>query len=140
MEIIPKQKIMKILGEYGCYFLSIIYLAEEISQTHVDIIEEFIRARTVNSIDDSATVLNPEEILTYLTEKKCSVRKENKDYCTKDNEYEILVFKDKYTHFVVGNNKPLIDSGYKNVKYDPLGNSNTVKNGYVESKRIFKII
>lgn len=134
-----RQKIMRTLGEYGCYFLSIIYIAEQITRKRVDAVEEFERAMEAGSLDDEATVLRPDEILSHLTGRECSVRKEGGGYRARDDEREILVFRDKYTHFVVGNGRPLVGEGRQNVVYDPLGDSSTVRNGSVESKRIFRI-
>ncbi len=136
---IPRQKVLKILGDYGCYFLSLIYIAEQITKKRFNAEKEFLRAKKAKSVDEECTVLNPDEILFHLTGRVCVTRKESKEYTAQEGEYEVLAFKDKFTHFVVGNCKPLVENGQENVVYDPLGESATVKNGAVESKRIIKV-
>ncbi len=127
-----KQEIMKQLGEYGCYFLSILYLSEQITNTEIDPVRAYVECLKEKIIDKQCTVLNPETLIFEYTKTHFLVTKENSEYTTKENEYEILVFGNaKYTHFVVGN-------GHNNVECDPLGHSNTVATGKIISKRIFR--
>ncbi|MBQ7158676.1 MAG: DUF261 family protein [Treponema sp.] len=126
-----RQRVAKTLGEYGCYFLSVVKLAEEITGRRIDAIAEFVKMRERKYLDDEATMLNPDGILSDLTGKRFSLHKESADYQTARNEHEILLFANgKYQHFVLGN-------GRGEVIYDPLGKSNTVANGTLIGKRIF---
>jgi hypothetical protein len=126
-----RQKLMKMLGEYGCFFLSIVHIAEEITGKRIDAIATYIDAFERKWIDNEATVLNPGAILSALTGGHYTVSKEEANYKTAAHEREVLVFKAKFTHFVAGD-------GTGKVAYDPLGNSNTVATGSVIGKRIFR--
>ena len=126
-----RQSVAKTLGEYGCYFLSVVKLAEEITGKRIDAVEAFVRFHEKKYLDNEATMLNPEAILSELTGKRFSVRKESAEYKTTEREHEILLFANaKYQHFVLGNGKGA-------VFYDPLGSSNTVATGSLVGKRIF---
>lgn len=126
-----RQKIMKILGEFGCYFLSIIRLAEKKTGKRLDAVEIFLLARDKNWISEDATVLDPARILEYMTAVNFSVTKEKADYQTSLSDSEILLFENgSYQHFVLGDGSGCVD-------YDPLGNSNTVAKGKLIAKRIF---
>lgn len=122
---------MKMLGEYGCYFLSIVHIAENITGRRIDAIAAYIDAFERKMIDNEATVLNPGAVISMLTGGKYTVRHEGSTYKTAPNEYEVLVFKAKFTHYVAGD-------GTGRVSYDPLGNSNTVATGSIVEKRIFR--
>ena len=39
-----RQKVMKMLGEYGCYFLSLVHLAENITEKRIDAVEQYLEA------------------------------------------------------------------------------------------------
>jgi hypothetical protein len=126
-----RQKLMKMLGEYGCYFLSIVHIAEGITGKRIDAIAAYIDAFERKWIDKEATVLDAGSVFSALTGGKYFVSKEGASYKTAANEYEVLVFKAKFTHFVAGD-------GTGKVVYDPLGNSNTVATGSIVEKRIFR--
>ena len=84
-------------------------------------------------MDDEATMMYPASVLSFMTGLKFSVEKRSTDYVTNKTEYEILVFQNgNYTHFVLGDGKG-------GMKYDPLGISNTVRNGAIVGKRIFSL-
>jgi hypothetical protein len=109
-----RQKIMKILGEYGCYFLSVVHLAEEITKRRIDAVEVFVKALENKWVDDEATMLCPDAILSDLSGKKFTIIAESPAYIPKAGEHEIILFKNgSFQHFVLGDN-----SG--NVAYDPL--------------------
>lgn len=133
-DTIPKesrQRIMKNLGEYGCYFLSLVHMAEKITGKRIDAVEVFVRVLEKKWVDEEATLLDPASVLGYMTGLNFTVRKDSEQYLPRQNEYEILQFVNgSYTHFVLGDGK-----GY--VSYDPLGNSRTVAQGKCMSKRIF---
>jgi hypothetical protein len=127
-----RQKVMKTLGEYGCYFLSVVHLAEEITGSRIDAVAVFVKARENKWLDDEATMLRPDAIFSDLTGKKFAVVAEGAAYIPKAGEHEILQFKNgSILHFVLGDN-------CGNVAYDPLGNSNAVAKGSLIGKRIFR--
>jgi hypothetical protein len=129
-----RQKVMKTLGEYGDYFLSVVHLAEEITDRRIDAVMVFVKALENKWLDDEATMLCPDAILSDLTGKKFSVMVEKTAYIPRAGEYEILLFKSgSAQHFVLGDNRG-------NVAYDPLGNSNAVAEGSLTGKRIFRRI
>jgi len=127
-----RQRVMKTLGEYGCYFLAVVHLAEEIRGKRIDAVEAFVNALEKKWIDSEATMLDPDAIFAVLTGGKFTLRKTDAAYKPIGNEHEILVFENgTFKHFVLGD-------GQGNVAYDPLGNSNTVAKGKVTEKRIFR--
>ncbi len=127
-----RQKVMKIIGEYGCYYLAVIHLAEELTKKRIDAIDFFVQALEKKWVDHEATMLQPAEILGNLTKNRFIVVKEDISYQPKNAEYEILLFENgNYCHFVLGD-------GTGKVAYDPLGVSNTVANGKLAGKRIFR--
>lgn len=143
LDNLSKQKIAKNIGDNGCYFLSVVYLAEELVKNRFDIIQLFAIANKkitggLQWIEDDCFMNYPNLLLNYLTGKEVKVRKETDiSYYPKNNEYIIGCFKWKttgttYSHFVV------LDKN-KNVIYDPLGQSNTVINGKLDSLRVFTV-
>jgi hypothetical protein len=127
-----RQKLMKTLGEYGCYFLSLIHLAEELTGKRIDAIDAFLYARQQKWIEDDCTMLAPDSVLSRFAGAVFAVAKEDAGYSAKDGEYEVLQFQNgTFKHFVLGD-------GHGRVAYDPLGDSNTVAKGVVIGKRIFR--
>lgn len=129
-----KQKTALAIGKCGCYFSCIIKIAEKITGSSIDIIDAFYQCNKKGWIDYECFVKNPDKILSFMTGKKIYVSKTNDtQYKPNDNEIVIGCFKwNKYSHFVVLNSD-------KKIEYDPLENSNTAKNGTLESLRIIKI-
>lgn len=129
------------INRYGCYFFSLVYLSSQkasrsFSKGDVSFFyEEFVDRGWMT---ENCYVLEPVKILRYLNLKVSSVYKTEGHDPSGDN-YEILCFersykKDgkevSYNHFVVGD-------GLGHVAYDPIGLSNAVKDGFLESKRVF---
>ena len=52
-----RQKVMKILGEYGCYFLSLVELAERLNGKRIDAVEAYLDALVKRRTDSEAEVL-----------------------------------------------------------------------------------
>jgi hypothetical protein len=137
-----KQKIAEILGETGCYFFSIIHIAEKITGKIYDPIQVYIGM--VNSknpktgkyiIEKDCFINEPGLLLSALTGMKWGVTKADARSPTQVGDHEVLYFENPttlktYGHFVVGN-------GLGSVEYDPYGDSNTVRNGTLHSKRVF---
>jgi len=127
------QSIAKILGESGCYFISLL----KIVNLNDDAIKLYRQSVELGIIDADCYVKDPAQLLCLITDwRHWEVRHESASYQTKPFEYEILRFERKtptrtYSHFVVGD-------GHGNVLYDPLDDSNTVKFGQIVSKRIVR--
>lgn len=126
-----KQEIMKLLGESGCYFLSILFLAERISGKKIEPLETFVLCIEKGIIDKDGTVLDAGKAMSVMTGMGFQAKKCTSDYVVQPGEFEVLVFSSEtHTHFVAGD-------GRGGVACDPLGHSQTVATGRVLSKRIF---
>lgn len=129
------QKTLLELGKYGCYFLSVVKAAERDRGRDCPILPAFFDMKKRGFIGNDCYMLHPDRVLSTLTGKPYTVRRESKDYKAEAGEIEILRFEWRgeggvSAHFVLGD-------GNGRVAYDPLDGANTVKNGTVESKRIF---
>lgn len=133
----PRQKIMLILGEGGCYFLSIIHIAEDLSQRIINPLPAYFQMVEKKLMKENCYIIKPAAIIEELYgDDGWTVTKEDALYICRPNEFEILRFEwptpsKIYSHFVVGD-------GRGDVHWDPLGESNTVENGELVSKRIFR--
>ena len=155
LEHYPMQKIAKAIGESGCYYLSLCYIAETLLGVHVDPIyyfNIFSKEKTGGTvwIESDCYMNRPDLVLKGIL--KIEIAKhginfsfnevkisKNYDlfYFPKNNEHLIGYFENEvtmktYGHFVN------VDSN-KNVINDPLGESNTVKNGKLKSLRVIEI-
>ena len=144
------------INRFGCYFLSILCQAEirrNRAFTKDDIISIFISAKNTGIVSkerysetnptvlvDGCFVSDPVSIFTLAGIRIQSIKKEDANYVAKENEIEILQYyrpanfpngqtNSEHYHFVASKNGKVI--------FDPLGQSNAVKFGYVKSKRIF---
>ena len=129
------QKTALEIGRYGCYFLSIVEAAERKTGNYILVVPTFLDMKKRGYIGEDCYILAPDRIMTELTGKAYTVRHEVKDYRAKEGEIEILHYEwrkkgEVSAHFVLGD-------GNGRVAFDPLDGANTVKNGVVESKRIF---
>jgi hypothetical protein len=109
-----------------------LYCAESVTGKDYDIISEFANMMSRKWIDSDCYCSRPDLILRNYTGKAYSVAKTT---ATKANaekaDFVIGYYKwNSYGHFVV------MDKNL-NVVFDPLENSNTVKNGKLDSLRIF---
>lgn len=129
------QKTLLELGKYGCYFLSVVKAAEQDRGGDCPILPSFFDMKKRGFIGNDCYMLHPDRVLSALTGKPYTVRRESKDYKAKAGEIEILRYEWRgeggvSAHFVLGD-------GYGRIAYDPLAGSYTVQNGLLESKRIF---
>jgi hypothetical protein len=126
-----KQEIMKILGESGCYFLAMLFLAERITAKKIDPVALFVLCNEKGIVDKDGTILDAGKVMSTLTDLHFDAKKCTPDYLAQPGEFEVLVFSnEKYTHFVAGDGKG-------GVACDPLGSSRTVATGKIVNKRIF---
>jgi len=124
------------IQEYGCYLMSIFYLVNKYTNFpfSAEIINDLYHTfNKKNWIDSECTILNPNAIFGFLEmDVKYTNRHEPPERMTRKNEVEILRFESSYgAHFVVGD-------GDGHVAYDPWGISRAVRQGRIESKRIFR--
>ncbi len=133
------QKRAEALGEGGCYFFSLCYLAERISGYDTDPLDALDLAIKSRFAQANCYLDYPDRILSMLTHKEWTVTHEGKDYQPKNGECEVLRYEWKrpgttLSHFVVGD-------GNGGIEYDPLhslGLSPVIQNGHLVSKRIFR--
>lgn len=127
------KKVEKIY-EYGCYFLDLLFISKYKEPTLEEIIECYDSFTATGWMDEECYVKDPCAILNFFTGKKYSV--------TKDSVFDsraahiIGYYYNQNTnlhHFVV------MDK-YNKVRWDSIEDSNTVKNGFIESYRLFKEI
>ena len=126
------QTIARRIGESGCYFLSLLHLANRDN----DAIGLYKQAIVVGVMDEDCYIKDPARLLSLIAGGTWRVVHQAAQYPTKSDELEILRFERKaamktYAHFVVGD-------GRGQVAYDPLDNAQTVAQGELVSKRIIK--
>jgi hypothetical protein len=129
---VNSQTIARRIGESGCYFLSLLHLA----QRDNDAIGLYRQAIAVGVMDEDCYIKDPSRLLSLIAGGAWQVVHQAAQYITKPDELEILRFERKaamktYAHFVVGD-------GRGQVAYDPLDASQTVAQGELVSKRIIK--
>jgi hypothetical protein len=129
---------VNMLGRFGCYFFSILYLDQKVSgkeYTPIEINKVWFKNWNDGDMDVETTILNPNGLCKDLSGQLEFVGKYPASYKVGLGEYEILRFvrkSDGYVHFVVGD-------GNNKVEFDPWENSRTVREGYIESKRIYRV-
>ena len=136
--MIYKQKECLALGEEGCYFLSLLWIAERELGRDLDALAVFDEAKRRGWAGKDCYMANPAAMMTELLGKTCTIRK-SWDFTEKlaGNQWDIWLYKravtaKTYYHFVVVSDDVVI--------YDPLETSNTVKYGAPESRRILTIL
>lgn len=135
--MIYKQKAAEKIGAEGCYFLSLVFIAEKMLGHEIDVFALYDKCLKSGWADEDCYMQNPAAMMTHLLGKPVEIRKSyDLDYKLKVNEREISCYERKatgvtYYHFVVTANGTVI--------YDPLGESRTVSEGTPVSKRILTI-
>lgn len=130
------QSIYLSLGEEACFFLQILNIAEKKTGFSIDPITAALVCKNKGYIyfntDDlkdkkNFLVTGYEKILELFTGDKWEYVKESSDYHYKPNEFAINEYANgNFIHFDSDN-------------FHSLQNSNTVKNGKIISKRIFRL-
>jgi hypothetical protein len=131
-------RLLKIIQTDGCYFMSLLWHCNRINniQFSVEKINAFYSyALKSGWIQADCTIEDPTAIIQhYGVQAKYTDKWERADRQCRVNEFEILKFvAPEHEHFVAGDGKG-------NVTYDPMGISNTVAVGRLQSKRIFRFI
>ncbi len=126
-------KKVKNIYDYGCYFLDLLYVSKCREPTLEEIIKYYDTSTANGWMDEECFVKDPCAILNFLTGKKYLVVKDS--VLDTSASYIIGYFYNPNTslhHFVVMEKDKVL--------WDSIENSNTVKNGFVESYRMFKEI
>ena len=118
-------EIQSILGkcsEYGCHFLSLLSIIEEVNNEPVDLIEAIKVCQSKGFMDSNFFVKAGDELLEYFTGKKW-IRKtvETLPKKIEDNWYTEVIFYNPKTELY----------HYRRRGWDTLIDSKTVKEGYV---------
>jgi hypothetical protein len=141
------QRVAASIGTYGCYFLALVKIAEDLAGIELDVLREYANARKTGFVGEDAFVLDAGKLFTMLTHGGASyeVWKAGPghslplDYKLLPGEREVLRFEytdanaKPWVHFVVGD-------GSGQCAYDPEGDSNSVARGKVVSRRIVRSI
>lgn len=119
---------LKNISEYGCHFLTLCSIAEEATNTKIDLIDAVNKAISNNLIDNEYTVLNNIALLQILCNNKykwVETRVRRLPATIKDNEYTECVYTfGRSIH-------------YRRRAVDTIINSNTVANGQITEYRIY---
>lgn len=136
--MIYKQRDCKALGEEGCYFLSLLWIAERELGRDLDALAVFDEAKKRGWAGTDCYMANPAAMMTELLGKPCEIRKSwDFSETLKENEREVRCYRREttgttYYHFVAVSEEGV-------VVYDPLEDSNTVRLGKPHSRRILTI-
>lgn len=139
------QKLAEELGEWGCYFFSLCWLAEDTQGLQLNYLSEYADAKSKGMFDEQCNVTDGGRLFTFLCHTPISytVVKAGEghplplDYKLLPGEREILRYEyidstgKTWAHFVVGD-------GNQKCLFDPLGDSNSVAKGKVVSRRIIR--
>lgn len=125
----PKQKLMEVLGKEGCYIDCIVHLAEGLVHESLDDVQVFLQALEKQQVQVNCLVLDAAALLSDLTGVKWLKRNEGPEYLRKPDELVIERWERKtgagvVVHFITQD-------------YDPYGDSRTVREGVLVSKRVF---
>lgn len=132
-----KQKAAQRIGEEGCYFLSLIFVAEQELKRDIDALAIYGRGVGEGWMREDCYMERPGEMMRSLLGVPCSVRKSH-DFSERigPNEWDIWRYEREtagatYCHFAV------VSEGV--ILYDPLGSSETIAHGKPASRRIVTI-
>lgn len=132
------------IREFGCCFMSLLWLIDHKKNldlmTHEGVTALFNQAKRDRILGDECFLQNPQGLCDYFISSGKILYKgwAPSNYKCSDSEVEQLVFhweEKGYTHFVAGNGSGLVI--YDPINYGGQG-SNTVKYGYLESKRVYQ--
>lgn len=121
-----EQEICRQIWNSGCYFLCLLKFCNEEDNA----IKWYKKALSLGYMEKDCYINNPTAILKMITGKNFNVVKQSGAFAA-----DLIITRyynpiSKKNHFVITDENAV-------VKYDPLGKSNTVKNGYPESYRLF---
>ena len=121
-----EQEICRQIWNGGCYFLCLLKFCNE-EDNAIFWYKECVKK---DYMGDDCYIKNPTAILRLVTGKNFNVVKQSGAYAADLVITRYYCPKTEHNHFVITDENAV-------VKYDPLGESYTVKNGYPESYRLF---
>lgn len=124
------------IREFGCCFITLLFLIDQSLLTHEKVTELFTKFKDEGKLTEECFVQDPQGICDSLTGGNLIYKGWNTaSYPCVCKEVEQQVWYNpntKFYHFVVGDGK-------SNVVYDPIKDGSfTVRYGYLESKRIYR--
>ena len=115
----------------GCYFLSLLSIAEEYTKSKIDLIDAIWLARGSDLITDDYYVKDALGLLTALTGHVWVMHKTTTlPEVINDNEYTVAVWYNERTQF----------KHFRRRYFDTLLNSVTVKEGSIAYYHVFRVI
>ena len=126
------------IKQYGCYYFCLLYLANKYANAQLSAARIngslYFKLVQEGAMTTGCYINSPDTVLRVLgLHARYTGVHESPEYQCAEDECEVLRFEyGKQSHFVVGD-------GRGNVAFDPMGVSQTVAEGRLMSKRIFKI-
>lgn len=127
------QKELEIIGNYGCAFISLLHA---LNITSIDkCLELFRKGKKEGVLDEDCTVLNWDKLAKMISGHTYQTTKVDGKERPKTYSKDILIarYHNKRTNFY-----HFCDVTHE--LYDPLENSVTVKEGYIESYRLLTFV
>lgn len=130
------ERALPAIQEYGCYYMSILFLANKLTNIPLGFpfINDFYERCEERVFIKDNFIQDPAAIFHSLGMDVIYLGHINSEYICKPDELEILhfIYQDKH-HFLPGD-------GHGQPTYDPWGCSKTVQTGELKNKRVFKLI
>lgn len=131
------QKICAIIGECGCYFLSIVEACAKMTKKQPDIIELYNLCIKKRIMREDCFMWEPAKLFELLVGGNWTIEKVDGAHRPEPNETVILRYEYKPKPMTIIGHFVLAGSD-GSVCFDPYGNSQTVQNGRVVSSRVFR--
>lgn len=123
------QSLLKACGGEGCLFLTVLSIAEDATETHIDLIDAIHLCLKKKWIASDFECLDSLAILNHFTPGKVWCRREVPGLLApvRDNEYTVANYYNPGTEITHRRRRP----------YDTLKSSVTVREGYIKSYYIY---
>lgn len=123
------QTLLKTCGDEGCLFLSILSIAEDVEESHIDLVDAIHLCLRKKWIAPDFECLDSPAILNHFTSGKIWSRREVPELLApvRDNEYTVANYYNPNTEITHRRRRP----------YDTLKASVTVRDGYIKSYYIY---
>lgn len=125
----PRQRVMEEIGKEGCYVLALVDIAEEVMDRRIDAVVAYLYGVENGHLRENCLVKNGAGFLKMLTGFPWTKRYEGAAYQAKLGEYVVEKWKRKSGSGTVEH--------FRRPCYDPYGDSKTVREGWLDSKRIY---
>lgn len=133
------------VNTWGCYFMSLLYHAEKKTGKLFDVdkvISIYRACKTTGILGEECFVIDPVSLLAVAGVGVSTVTRVDAVTNPTQGGFEVLHFhRDADTPVGMGNSAHdhfVAGDGTGHVAFDPLGMSNTVRYGFLKSRRIFK--